>query len=104
MSVDRNNALEAIHATVVWAVSGGWPREVAVQLPPGSTAADAVRAAAFVAGDVQTLDMGVFNKVQKPTTLLRDGDRVEIYQPLWVDPKEARRIRAQVRRRRSAKK
>jgi putative ubiquitin-RnfH superfamily antitoxin RatB of RatAB toxin-antitoxin module len=26
--------------------------------------------------------------------LLRDGDRVEIYRPLKVDPKEARRKRA----------
>jgi putative ubiquitin-RnfH superfamily antitoxin RatB of RatAB toxin-antitoxin module len=32
--------------------------------------------------------------------LLRDGDRVEIYRPLTVDPKEARRVRAEVRRRR----
>jgi putative ubiquitin-RnfH superfamily antitoxin RatB of RatAB toxin-antitoxin module len=26
-------------------------------------------------------------------TLLRDGDRVELYRPLRVDPKEARRLR-----------
>jgi putative ubiquitin-RnfH superfamily antitoxin RatB of RatAB toxin-antitoxin module len=28
------------------------------------------------------------------TTPLRDGDRVELYRPLTVDPKEARRRRA----------
>ncbi|HVH33507.1 MAG TPA: RnfH family protein, partial [Tahibacter sp.] len=30
-----------------------------------------------------------------PATLLRDGDRVEVYRPLLVNPKEVRRRRAQ---------
>jgi putative ubiquitin-RnfH superfamily antitoxin RatB of RatAB toxin-antitoxin module len=32
--------------------------------------------------------------------VLHDGDRVEIYRPLLVDPKEARRYRAELRRKR----
>lgn len=99
MSADRNNA-DTIHATVVWAAPGVPPREVSVQVPQGSTLADAVRASALVEVDAQALDVGVFNRLKKADALLRDGDRVEIYRLLLVDPKEARRVRAQVRRRR----
>ncbi|MFO0208935.1 MAG: RnfH family protein, partial [Betaproteobacteria bacterium] len=30
------------------------------------------------------------------------GDRIEVYRPLAIDPREARRVRAEVRRRRQA--
>lgn len=38
--------------------------------------------------------MGIFGKLQKTDTVLREGDRVEIYRPLIADPKEVRRKRA----------
>jgi hypothetical protein len=34
-----------------------------------------------------------------PTTAVHDGDRVEVYRPLIVEPKDARRRRAEARRR-----
>ncbi len=49
---------------------------------------------------LQALDVGVWNRVAGLEQLVRDGDRIEIYRPLQVDPKEARRIRADIRRRR----
>ena len=42
------------------------------------------------AGEVR---VGVWNHAREPGFVLRDGDRVEIYRPLTVDPKEARRLR-----------
>ena len=39
------------------------------------------------------LRLGVWGKPRSADTLLRDRDRVEIYRPLTVDPKEARRQR-----------
>ncbi len=48
------------------------------------------------------LEVGVFSQRRTLADLLRDGDRVEIYRPLTIDPKEARRIRVAVRRRRRA--
>ena len=36
---------------------------------------------------------GIWGRVQPLDTLLRDRDRVELYRPLLVDPKEARRLR-----------
>lgn len=43
-----------------------------------------------------TSDMGIFGKtVKKPKDqALREGDRVEIYRPLLIDPKQARLNRA----------
>lgn len=34
--------------------------------------------------------VGIFSKVVPLSTLLKDGDRVEIYRPLIIDPKQAR--------------
>ncbi len=38
--------------------------------------------------------LGIFGRLTKPATVLRDGDRVEIYRPLLADPKEVRKRRA----------
>jgi uncharacterized protein len=43
--------------------------------------------------DVAQLRVGVWNHAREADSALRDGDRVEIYRPLTVDPKEARRLR-----------
>jgi len=42
----------------------------------------------------QDLEIGIFSKPVAPDTVLNEGDRVEIYRPLTIDPKEARRLRA----------
>ena len=64
-------------------------------LPRGSTARDAV-VASGLAADFGKL--GIYGKVVPPGTLLREGDRVEIYRPLRVDPKDLRRARAAKKR------
>lgn len=38
--------------------------------------------------------VGIFGKLTKLDSALREGDRVEIYRPLKADPKEVRRKRA----------
>ena len=43
---------------------------------------------------LSTDSAGVFAKLVKPDTVLRDRDRVEIYRPLIADPKEVRKQRA----------
>jgi hypothetical protein len=48
------------------------------------------------------LRLGVWGRVQPPDTALREGDRVELYRPLSVDPKEARRLRYKKQQRRCA--
>ena len=44
--------------------------------------------------ELEDADVGIFSKVAAMTTVLADGDRVEIYRPLIADPKEVRRQRA----------
>lgn len=94
-----------VHATVVYcAVDRQWI--VAVDVPAGSTLRDAVSASGLVAQvpelNAAALDLGVFNNPRDPDEAVREGDRIEIYRPMTIDPKEARRIRAEVRRRRKA--
>jgi len=67
-----------------------------LRLPAGASVADALAASgvfqrhALVPGDLQ---VGVWGRKCDATAVLRDRDRVEIYRPLTVDPKEARRLR-----------
>jgi putative ubiquitin-RnfH superfamily antitoxin RatB of RatAB toxin-antitoxin module len=66
---------------------------VSVALPAGSTVDEAMRAAGLgPAGPV-----GIFGKQVKPDRVLQDGDRVELYRPLVLEPMEARRRRARRR-------
>ena len=73
-------------------------RLVRVELAAGATARDAVRASRleeeFPEIDIERAPLGVFGRACSGETVLRAGDRVEIYRPLQIDPKEARRKRA----------
>lgn len=42
--------------------------------------------------------VGIFSKIKKLSDSVVDGDRVEIYRPLTIDPMEARRKRAAKKR------
>jgi uncharacterized protein len=71
---------------------------VRVQLPSGATVGDALAAVAmrapFDAIDIAAAPVGVFGDRCERQRVLADGDRVEIYRPLLIDPREARRLRA----------
>lgn len=71
-----------------------------VRVKSGSTVEQAIEAAgmltAFPEIDLNSRNkVGIFGKLVKPDTVLRDKDRVEIYRPLIADPKEVRRKRAE---------
>jgi putative ubiquitin-RnfH superfamily antitoxin RatB of RatAB toxin-antitoxin module len=87
----------SLHVTVVFSPAPRDVREFHVQLPPGATVDDALRASA-VATQFPEMDwgnavLGVWGRESRTDQVLRDGDRVEIYRPLKVDPKVARRER-----------
>ncbi|EZP56605.1 RnfH family protein [Delftia sp. RIT313] len=69
--------------------------ELALQLPAGASIADAVEAAGGwqALGFAQEGPAGLWGRSAPLTQGLRDGDRVELYRPLTVDPKVARRER-----------
>lgn len=44
--------------------------------------------------NLQKQKVGVFGKARSLTDVVQEGDRIEIYRPLLIDPKEARRTKA----------
>lgn len=82
----------------------GFSFERSLVLPASATVAEAIEASGIFAEVLELrearLEVGVFGHVCRPTDVLHDGDRVEFYRPLILDPKEARRLRAAIRRRR----
>lgn len=74
-----------------------WPHrfEVArLDLPEGAD----VRAALAAAGwalDAEFVGLAVFGLAADAGTVLRDGDRIELLRGLQLDPKQARRLRAE---------
>ena len=72
-----------------------------VSVPVGSSAIEAVRLSDIrdefpqIPPDDE-LELGIFSKKCAADQVLQPGDRVEIYRPLMIDPKEARRLKAEV--------
>ena len=82
---------------VAWSPRAGEAHEVELDLPAGSRVEDAVRATGVDGTEVACL--GVWGRLRGLDHVLSEGDRVELYRPLEIDPKEARRRRATPRRR-----
>lgn len=89
---------ETINIEVVYAL----PYEqnlLQLQVPEGTTVAAAVEQSGLLEKypeiDLGKNKLGIFGKLTKKDTELRDRDRVEIYRPLIADPKEIRRQRAE---------
>lgn len=85
--------------TITVEVIVAWPRRHAqctLALPAGATVADAVAASGLGEGD--PVGLAIFGERVTPAQVLADGDRVELLRGLVIDPKEARRRRAEARR------
>jgi len=71
---------------------------VELTLPDGATVADAIVESGiretWPEAGIRADRVGIFARKVSLATMLHDGDRVEIYRPLVIDPKEARRKRA----------
>ena len=69
------------------------------EVPKGTTIAEAVKLSGIQEKhpeiDLEKGKFGIFGKLSKTDTVLREKDRVEIYRPLSADPKEVRRKRAE---------
>ena len=84
-----------IHVTVYEAPTARQVREVALTLSVGATVHDALIASGLGAPGLndEAGGLGVWGRKTTLTQPLREGDRVEIWRPLQVDPKLARRER-----------
>lgn len=88
---------DSIHIEVVYALA---ERQDVIPLTvaDGTTLRQAIEASGLPAKypeiDLAKGKFGIYSKLAKPDTVLRDRDRVEIYRPLIADPKEVRKQRA----------
>lgn len=104
MMSDTNPENGLLEVEVVYA-SADRQRLIGLRVPIGTTALEAVRRSGilqeFPEIDIGKASFGIFSKLLdgrgNPTAaeyLLQPRDRVEIYRPLLIDPKQARLRRA----------
>lgn len=72
----------------------------ALQLPRGITAMQAVEASPLLVEQPGLVvdSVGIFSRPVSPDTVLREGDRVEVYRPLKADPRDRRRKAVETKR------
>jgi putative ubiquitin-RnfH superfamily antitoxin RatB of RatAB toxin-antitoxin module len=82
-------------------VSYALPQQEFVQplrVAPGTTVGQAIERSGVLTSfpeiNLVTQPVGIYAKKKTLDTVLREGDRVEIYRPLVADPKDSRRKRA----------
>lgn len=82
---------------LVWSPAAGNVQQRWLEVGEGATLESALRGCAeFMASQHQPLAelrIGIWGRVRPLATPLRERDRIEVYRPLTVDPKEARRLR-----------
>ena len=70
---------------------------IEIEVEEGATVADVLRLSrlseAFPQENLAVLQAGIWGKPVARDQRVRDGDRVELYRPLEIDPKEARRLK-----------
>lgn len=65
-----------------------------VELADDSSVADALQASGWTV-DQEHIGLAVFGVAATQATPLHDGDRIELLRGLQLDPRQARRLRAQ---------
>ena len=78
-----------------------WPgrcETAEAEVPEGTCVGDALRATGWRC-EPPFVGLAIFGQLADASTRLQDGDRVELLRPLQLDPKEARRRRAEARKR-----
>lgn len=99
-SETRHN--EALRITLVYSPAPRVVKQYVLQVPLGSTLVQAIEQSGVLNAcpditlrDHAALSVGIWGRKTTLNQVLRDLDRVEIYRPLLVDPKVARRERFQ---------
>lgn len=72
---------------------------IAIKVPSGTTIQAAIAQSdiltQFPEIDLTQNKVGIFNNLAPLSQVVEDGDRIEIYRSLLIDPKSARKKRAQ---------
>lgn len=92
------NANSFIQVEVVYAANASITRTIAVKISNAATVLDAI-----IASDIQSIfpeinleknPVGIFSQIVSLQDKLHDGDRIEIYRPLMINPKQQRKLKA----------
>ncbi len=71
---------------------------VQLEIEPGTSIAQAIKSSGLLKTcpeiNMDDCQVGIFSKKASVDTILQDQDRVEIYRPLKISPKDARKLRA----------
>jgi uncharacterized protein len=88
---------KTIHIDVAYA-SFDRQRIIRVQCEAGDTIETVIQRSGILTEfpeiDLTQQKIGIFSKPKQLTDGVNEGDRIEIYRPLTIDPKEARRTKA----------
>lgn len=93
----------ALRVEVVYSPGAALTERVLLRMPAGSTVLQAFQRSGLAERFGLTAEasrLGVWGRPAPAAQPLRDLDRVEVYRPLQVDPKEARRLRYRGQRQR----
>ena len=86
-----------IRIELVYSPAATMVQRIELTLVEGSCLSDALHLSGVLGDEpavrLDGLKVGIWGRVMPLDTVLRDRDRIEIYRPLTVDPKEARRLR-----------
>lgn len=86
-----------LRVTLVHSPAPRQVREWTLELPAGATVLQALQACSigteFPSLELSGASVGVWGRTAQPDDVLAQGDRIEVYRPLRVDPKVARRER-----------
>ncbi len=78
---------------------------LSLDIPKECTVEDAIKRSGILERypqiNLETDKVGIFGKICKLNTGLRDKDRIEIYRKLIADPKESRRQKAEMERKKA---
>jgi len=87
----------SVQVSLVYSPQARQVDERVLHLPPGTTAGQAVQSSGILEAlsklDLSVMELGVWGKRVAADYVLQQGDRIELYRPLTVDPKVARRER-----------
>lgn len=78
---------------------------LSLEVPEDCTVEDAIKRSGILETypqiDISTDKVGIFGKMCKLNATLRNKDRIEIYRKLIADPKESRRQKAEMERKKA---
>ncbi len=101
MAIDNRNTtveeIEYIAVEVVYAASPEQQLLKSLSVPAGTTVEEVVHHSGilnqFAEIDLKKNRLGIWGKRVGTETVIQPHDRIEVYRPLLIDPKEARKLR-----------